>query len=110
MPSHHRFADIALVHPESAEVWIGTQNAMPFGAVAAVYAWDRMGAAVTAILRRLFCFPVLRYVDDLFSVDRPESVAHSLECLARLVRAIMGPDAMKPKKMSFGVPLYSGGI
>ena len=41
------------------------QRAMPFGALAAVYGWDRVGAAITAILRSLG-LPVLRYVDDLF--------------------------------------------
>ena len=39
---------------------------MPFGAVSAVYAWDRLGEAVTSILREVFLFPTSRYVDDLF--------------------------------------------
>ena len=39
---------------------------MPFGAVSAVYAWDRLGEALTTILRRVFLFPASRYVDDLF--------------------------------------------
>ena len=38
---------------------------MPFGAVSAVYVWDRLGEAVAAILREVFLFPASRYVDDL---------------------------------------------
>eukprot|EP00972_Heterocapsa_arctica_P037909 5580061-Heterocapsa_arctica.AAC.1 len=39
---------------------------MPFGAVAAVYAWDCLGEAFNAVLRKVFLFPASRYVDDLF--------------------------------------------
>ena len=42
---------------------------MPFGAVAAVYAWDRVGSALTEILRQGMLLPVDRYVDDLFWPD-----------------------------------------
>eukprot|EP00972_Heterocapsa_arctica_P101306 14931839-Heterocapsa_arctica.AAC.1 len=49
-----------------ASSWFPPQLAMPFGAVAAVYAWDRLGEASTAILRKVFLFPASNYVDDLF--------------------------------------------
>jgi hypothetical protein len=39
---------------------------MPFGSVAAVYAWDRVGAAFQHILREGLLLPVVRYVDDFF--------------------------------------------
>ncbi len=42
--------------------------AMPFGVVGAVYAWDRLGSAITAILFDLLLVPCIRYVDDLFWV------------------------------------------
>ena len=85
-------------------------NAMNFGATASVHAWNRIGALITCIARRLLFIPLLRYVDDVFSVDRPQCVEHSLECIARLVRAILGPDALKEKKMEFGSPLVVLGV
>jgi len=41
----------------------------PFGAVASVHAWHRLGAAVQCILANLFLVVYARYVDDLFSLD-----------------------------------------
>ena len=46
-----------------------SHNAMPFGALAAVYAWDRLGAALQAILSRALTAPINRYVDDLFTIS-----------------------------------------
>eukprot|EP00972_Heterocapsa_arctica_P101397 14943399-Heterocapsa_arctica.AAC.1 len=48
---------------------------MPFGVVAAVYVWDRPGAAFTTILRKIFLFPASRYVDDLPSWARYAKVS-----------------------------------
>ncbi len=42
---------------------------MPFGAVAAVYAWDRLAALFTSVACRALGVAVNRYVDDLFFVD-----------------------------------------
>ena len=44
----------------------------PFGAVASVHAWHRVGAAVQCILANLFLVVYARYVDDLFSLDEVE--------------------------------------
>ena len=44
----------------------------PFGAVASVHAWHRLGAAVQCILANLFLVVYARYVDDLFSLDEVE--------------------------------------
>ena len=51
------------------------QLAMPFGAVAAVYAWDRLGAFLAAVLSDFLLIPASRYVDDLFLVDYSECAA-----------------------------------
>jgi hypothetical protein len=67
-PRHKDFTAIALLHPESLRIWITSQLAMPFGALAAVYAWDRLGAAIQHVIQSALLIPVLRYVDDLFSV------------------------------------------
>ena len=43
---------------------------MPFGATAAVHAWHRAGAFLTAIVIRLARAPVARYVDDYFGTNQ----------------------------------------
>jgi hypothetical protein len=58
---------------------------MPFGAVGAVYAWDRVGAAVSAILRDWFLVPVVRYVDDLFWAEVDESAESCRELVLEVV-------------------------
>ena len=69
-------ASVLLRNP-GGQLFIATQLAMPFGAVASVYAWDRLGAALAAILQEFLLIPCVRYVDDLFWVD---FVAASAEC------------------------------
>ena len=55
-----------LVRDTDQCAWTTVQQwALPFGAVASVYGWERVGGAITAILRNAG-LPVLRYVDDLF--------------------------------------------
>merc|ERR1712023_492777 len=49
---------------------------MPFGAVAAVYAWDRVGGALQHILQQMFLLPASRYVDDLFWCDFSSTASH----------------------------------
>ena len=45
-------------------------NACPFGAVGAVHAWERVGALLCHLARRLLKLAVFRYVDDFFGIDR----------------------------------------
>ena len=44
--------------------------ALPFGAVASVHAWERVGAAVAHLARKYLKIALLRYVDDLFAPER----------------------------------------
>ena len=86
-PEHRRFAWI--IYCFAGVVWGAQHMALPFGAgprwplpppfpwptvrrgaVSSVHNWERIGAALVAICRRLLRIPVLRYVDDLFGVDR----------------------------------------
>ena len=58
-----------IVWHEAERCWeMATQHAMPFGSVAAVYAWDRLAHAIVHILVTLLRVPIIRYVDDLFGV------------------------------------------
>ena len=65
-------------------------KAMPFGCTASVHHWDRTGALLRHLARTLLNVPVSRYVDDFFAED----IGHALQCLARLIRALMGDDAL----------------
>ena len=44
--------------------------ACPFGAIASVHAWERVGAAIAHIARKFLKIAALRYVDDLFAPER----------------------------------------
>ena len=69
--------DLLIYNPHDCQYYISTQRALPFGAVASVYGWERIGGAISSILRWIG-LPVLRYVDDLFL-----AVPHVLGDLAR---------------------------
>ena len=49
----------------------------PFGSVASVHAWERIGAALAHLARNLIKIPVLRYVDDFFGPERHLHVCFS---------------------------------
>lgn len=84
--------------------------AMKFGGVGAVHGWDRAGAMLCHIARVVLRIPALRYVDDFFAVDHPECVDHAMTCFARMVRAVLGPNAVAPDKLAHGVPLEVLGL
>ena len=84
--------------------------ACPFGAIASVHAWERVGAAITHIARKFLKIAVLRYVDDLFAPERTQTMRHSLQCLARLIRVLLGPTAVAEKKLAYGTKLDILGV
>ena len=90
--------------------YIAGHLAMPFGATSSVFAWDRIGAAIVCICRVVLKIPVLRYVDDLFSAERPECVVHARDCIVRLIRALLGADSVSEDKVSSGLPLEILGV
>ena len=79
-PPHYRYAGLVVQDPSSGRTFLAKHFAMPFGAVAAVYAWDRGGNAVTAVLRHFLGAPLLRYVDDLFWALQAGKVPGRAEC------------------------------
>ena len=84
--------------------------AMPFGAIASVHAWERVGALISRIARVVLHVPLLRFVDDLFAAERRGSAVHALHCVARLVRCMLGPEAIAPAKMGWGLQLQVLGL
>ena len=83
---------------------------LPFGGLACVHGWERAGAFLAAAARKLLRLPVLRYVDDFFSVERKGLAEHADQCFARLVRALLGPSAMQDRKMAWGPSIVILGL
>ena len=78
---------------------------MPFGAISSVHAWDRIAKLLRKIARVLLMIPILTYVDDYFAVESAQTVEHAKSCFARLVRCLLGVDALSASKLQHGNPL-----
>ena len=78
-PEHRWAAGVAFMHDNVPHV--SFHNACAFGATSSVHSWERVGAMLAVFARKLLRLPVFRYVDDLFSTDRPVCV------LVRLLHA-----------------------
>ena len=90
--------------------WTATHCGMPFGATASVEAWDRVGALILELARKLLRLAVFRYVDDYFGAERRELMAHAMQTLVRLVRALFGDDSISERKVECGASLVVLGI
>ena len=83
---------------------------MPFGCVGSVHAWDRIGAFIAAVAAQLLHVPLLRYVDDYFTIDRAEYSEHCMYCFARIVRCLLGAEALAEHKLACSSSLDILGI
>lgn len=91
---------------------------------ASVQGWERTGALLRAIVVRILYVLLLRYVDDYFGCDRPSEAAavlapaqstkpcarrgeveHALNCVTRLLRAVMGQSVLADRKLVAGAPI-----
>jgi len=104
--------------------------ATPFGASSSVYSWERVGALICTIARRALRIATFRYVDDFFAAERyvhgarvcstghvppcshgrPQSVEHAMQAFARLVRVLLGTEAIADRKLEFGASLVVLGV
>jgi len=103
----------------------------PFGSVASIHAWERIGAALAHLAPNLIKIPVLRYVDDFFGPEmylhswysfnlhascdgflfnRSETAENAMKCFARLVKLLMGDDAISADKLDCGVNIDILGV
>ena len=92
------------------QIWTSVHNACPFGAVASVHGWERVGALITHIARKVLKLGLFRYVDDFFGCERPETLAHGLSCFCRLVRLLFGQSALSDRKTDYGASLVVLGV
>ena len=85
---HLKWADVVVRCPVSGIFFLSTQYAMPFGAVGAVYAWDRVADLITFILSVLLLLPLSRFVDDLFCCVPREGAGQCRLWMKEIVRLL----------------------
>ncbi len=107
-PEHRWACGVAFV--AGGETYVSRHSATPFGAVGSVHAWERIGAALAHLARVYLKLAGLRYVDDFFGPERAETAEHGLQCFARLVRVLLGADAVAEGKLVAGPALCVLGI
>ena len=68
-PEHVCYASFCFFDPEVGRVRYYCHTALPFGATAAVYGFNRVAAALTFIANEVLRIPVTNFFDDFFSLD-----------------------------------------
>ena len=66
----HLLLCVHMYEKDMYQVYASAHYACPFGAVASVHAWERVGALLCHLARKYLKLAVLRYVDDLFGPER----------------------------------------
>jgi hypothetical protein len=109
------------------QAWAAAHWCCPFGALSAVFAWERIGALLCHIVRKCLKLAICRYVDDFFGCERcaphiscgacsrrvvcrPDTVEHALGCFTRIVRLLLGESALASHKVSCGSGLCVLGV
>ena len=85
LPEHRRYSRTCVFDPDNDRFYETYQRAMPFGAVGAVYAWDRVGQMAQFVICAVLGLPVHRYVDDLFFVLPRHDAQSVVDQMVRLV-------------------------
>lgn len=84
--------------------------ACPFGAAASGNAWERIGTAIGHLATHFLFLAVLQYVDDFFGPERAATMSNAVDIFARLVRVLLGPDAIAEAKLECGRSLCILGV
>ena len=53
---------------------------------------------------------LFRYVDDFFGAERPACAKHALSCIERVVKLMLGSDAVAADKCEWGTTLTILGV
>lgn len=93
-PEHRR--DATVVYKLGSTVMVSWHNACMFGASSSVYNWHRIGELITFIAVRWLGICLFRNVGDLFALEKAECMQDAIQCVARLVRAVL---ALMPQKI-----------
>lgn len=106
--AQRRYGKVVFKH--KSRVMVSEHVCMPFGSIASVHNWDRVGSFLCALGRKLLKIPLSRYVDDFMTGDREASIASGMDCFARLVRACLGSTAVAADKLEAGTELVLLGV
>jgi hypothetical protein len=101
-------AGVAFMH--NGVAMAAKHHALMFGSLGSVHGWDRQGALLCHLGRRILGLPLFRYVDDFFGAEEEGLEDHAMQCFARLVRAVLGPTAIKQEKLECGTQLEVLGL
>ena len=102
-------------------------RAAPFGAVASVHNWERVGAVLSHIAKHFLKMGILRYVDDFFFAERrvlytsygtfatiistrQDTMEHAKQCFVRLLRLLLGESAVADNKVECGIKVVVLGV
>ena len=107
-PEHYWAGAVAFVY--NGDVLVSSHRACPFGATASVHSWERVGALLCTIARKLLRMAVYRYVDDFFAAEKLSVLEHAMKSFARLIRVLLGPSSIAPKKLECGPSLVVLGV
>ena len=107
-PEHYWAAAVAFVF--DGVVYVSFHRASPFGAIASVHSWERIGALLCNIARKVLLMAVYRYVYDFFGAEKPAVLQHAMECFARLIRLLLGSSSIAPRKLECGANLIVLGV
>ena len=92
----HKLLVVALWNAATASVAFFYHKFLPFGATAAVYAYNRVSCALVHIARSWLRMPVDSYFDDYWGIGEPERAALSFTHFGRL-NALLGLDIKEAK-------------
>ena len=104
----HWAAHVAFV--VDGETYVAGHLALPFGATGSVHGWDRPGAMVAAVARRILHIAAARYVDDYFGPEPAATMHHCMTCFERLAACMLGKGSMSAHKLQCGKRLTILGL
>ena len=80
------------------------------GEVSSVHNWERAGAMLATICRRLLRIPLLRYVDDLFSADRAALASSGSSAAGSRALVVPPRGSARARVRREGDPLPAGRV
>lgn len=89
---------VAFCHPETGKLVYYFHRALPFGAVASVYKYNRVSRAAVFLARRILGVPVDSYFDDFWGVDSAAVVESGFDAFVAL-HDCLGLFLKKKKEM-----------
>lgn len=101
-----RFSVISLRAPGKMSPTLFISRALPFGATAAVYAFNRCARAIAAILSFHLAIPCGNFFDDFPVVEPEETAGGSQEAAHELLRMLGWVFAEDPKKCQPPLPKF----